>query len=166
MLEGSRRSHLFLLMSLVGSGPDGASSQIGYLENILSIYGEISFKEQFGFPYRGDSTRPADMACGGSLSAVATLCSTEDVNIPDALSARVETLARQTYSKVSLTQCGITVHRWFVYYTGVGSSCLSRDCSLSLVLLLKGFLRYIVSTCNDQDKVPFPAVQSSQQVNQ
>ncbi|KAH9957395.1 hypothetical protein BC827DRAFT_655617 [Russula dissimulans] len=75
--------------------------------------------DRFGFPYRGDSTRPADMACGGSLSAVATLCSTED--------------------------CGITVHRWFVYYTGV-----SYDTSYQLVMIRTKFLFLL---CNPANKL-------------
>jgi len=51
-----------------------------------------------------------------------------------------KTLAILTYSKGSLTQGGISVHRWSIHYTGVSSGCLPRHCPSVLVLSLKGLL--------------------------
>src|SRR5712675_744850 len=52
----------------------------------------------------------------------------EDVyDNPDTTQNSCRTRARLTYSRGSLTQGGITVHRWSVYYIGVSSNCLPRD---------------------------------------
>jgi len=185
--------------------PGEPSSQIEYLENILLIHGKKSFREQFGFPYRGDSTHPPDIAPGGSLSGVTTLCSTEErdalsalvderifrnINVPgwakdasrtalqDTIAAIIrdpplnawhsitfedvynnpdttqnswKTLARLTYSRGSLTEGGITVQRWSVYYTGV-----YYDTPHQLVVIRTKFLSLLCNSANKLINEPDP----------